>query len=65
MDHAVAVLEGEREADCGFIPLSEELEQNFGATDFWTQFIVCVLLEDADVALISRFYLDYETFMNA
>lgn len=65
MDHLITVLEGERSADCAFIPLSTELEPELGSTDFTNVFIFCIVLEKLDVALISRFHLDNDRFMNA
>ena len=65
MNHLVSVLEGQRGANCGFVDLPEGLDEELGTIDFDTIFIFCVALEDADVALISKFYLDVEEFMNA
>ena len=65
MNHLVSVLEGQRGANCGFVDLPEGLDEELGTIDFDTIFVFCVALEDADVALISKFYLDVEEFMNA
>lgn len=65
MDHLISVLQGQRGVDCGFVDLPEGLEAELGTLDFDTTFVFCVALEDADVALISKFYLDVEEFMNA
>ncbi len=65
MDHLVSVLQGEKGVDCGFVELQDGLEAELGNVAFYSTFVFCVALEDADVALISKFYLDVEEFMNA